>query len=123
MLNFLYAMLALIAVALLAVMLELLINHQAQRWIRLLTQRLPQRQEIREQEWLAQLDEVHSRWETLSVVVGCSLATFRAQESQPRAFVYVLFLILKAVLLFPFSVFRFFRVTEDNVKAATPYGF
>lgn len=123
MLNVLSALLILIAVALLGILLERLITDQAQRWIRLLVRHLPQRQEVREQEWLVQLDEVHSRWETFSVVVGCSLATFRAQESPSRAVVYVLFVILKAVLLFPFSVFRFFRVTEDDVKAATPYGF
>ncbi|UQN10736.1 hypothetical protein [Deinococcus sp. QL22] len=78
---------------------------------------------MREQEWLAQLDEVHSQWDTLSVVLGDGLATFRAQERQPGTVVSLMFVILNAVLLFPFRVFRFFRVTEDNVNVSPPYGF
>ncbi|UQN10613.1 hypothetical protein [Deinococcus sp. QL22] len=123
MLDVLYALLILIPFALLVILLGLLVTHQAQRWICVLAQHLPKRQEIREQEWLAQLDELHSPCGTLQFVLGCGLATFRAQESQPRAVVHLLFVTLKWLLLSPLRVFRFFRVTEDDVKAATPYGF
>lgn len=122
MLNILYGLLILLSLALLGLLLERLIMHRAERWLLVLAQHLPKRREIRAQEWLTHLDELGTPWQILAFVVGCGVATFRAQDSQLRACVQLIMAAVKWLLMAPVRVVLFFRIKEEDLKGAPWYG-
>lgn len=122
MLNILYGLLILLSLALLGLLIERLIMHRAERWLLVLAQLLPKRREIRAQEWLTHLDELETPWQILAFVVGCGVATFRAQDNQLHAFVQLIMAALKWLLMVPVRVVLFFRINEEDLKGAPWYG-